>query len=55
MLQWEINSILYVLQHVKVSYFKKRLYIIINRARKTHNYLRNSNKNINFAHFFARV
>lgn len=49
----EKRNKIHVLQHTKVSLFKKRLYILIIRARKVCINLRVSKKNLNFAHFFA--
>ena len=49
----EKRNKIYVLQHKKVSLFKKRLYILIIHARKVCINLRVSKKNLNFAHFFA--
>lgn len=49
----EKRNKIHVLQHTKVPFFKKRLYILIIHARKVCINLRVSKKNLNFAHFFA--
>lgn len=49
----EKRNKIHVLQHTKVPFFKKRLYILIIHVRKVCINLRVSKKNLNFAHFFA--